>query len=131
MGWPTISLDPDGDREVSGVGDLELGIQFLAFGGRRDLLLVALNMGVPTGDSDRDLGRGTAFLRQPHQDKENVRLREPVNSADLGRRAISNWKSRRSYSYSGRRPVLVLVLVSHTHIRSAVEYEYEYEYRKS
>jgi hypothetical protein len=62
LGVPLISLDPVMDRRTTGYGDMELGLQFLAFGGKRDLLFVALNMSVPTGDPDRDLGSGHSVL---------------------------------------------------------------------
>ncbi len=62
LGIPLIALDPAGADETAGYGDLEVGFQFLAFGGRRDLLFVALNIGVPTGDADRDLGTGRTVL---------------------------------------------------------------------
>jgi hypothetical protein len=62
VGAPLISLDPVVEPNTAGVGDMELGIQFLAFSGERDLLFFALNMSVPTGDPDRDLGAGHTVL---------------------------------------------------------------------
>ena len=62
FGAPLIWLDPAGQPQTTGFGDLELGVQFLAFDGRRDLLFFALNMTVPTGDADRDLGAGYTTL---------------------------------------------------------------------
>ncbi|NIL97693.1 MAG: hypothetical protein GTO62_11335, partial [Planctomycetales bacterium] len=56
------SLDPVAEPNTTGMGDMELGIQFLAFGGERDLLFFALNATVPTGDPDRDLGSGSTVL---------------------------------------------------------------------
>lgn len=62
IGAPLISLNPDNDPNTAGVGDLELGFQFLAYGGENSLLFTALNMSVPTGDADRDLGSGHTKL---------------------------------------------------------------------
>lgn len=62
LGAPLISLDPIVEPNTTGMGDLELGLQFLAFGGERDLLFVALNAALPTGDAERDLGTGHTTL---------------------------------------------------------------------
>lgn len=62
VGAPLISLDPIAEPNTTGIGDMELGFQFLAFGGQRDLLFFALNMTVPTGDTTRDLGVGHTTL---------------------------------------------------------------------
>lgn len=58
LGAPMAYLDPVDDANTSGFGDMEVGIQFLAFNGERDLLFFALFAGLPTGDADRDLGNG-------------------------------------------------------------------------
>jgi hypothetical protein len=62
FGTPLVSVDPLVGSHTAGVGDLELGFQFLAYGGERALLFTALNVGVPTGDVDRDLGSGNVTL---------------------------------------------------------------------
>ena len=62
IGAPLIGLEPEMEPSTAGIGDMELGIQFLGFGGERDLLFFALFMGVPTGDPDRDLGAGHTVL---------------------------------------------------------------------
>ena len=62
FGVPMAYIDPINEPNTSGVGDLEAGIQFLAFNGERDLLFFALFVGIPTGDADRDLGNGHTVL---------------------------------------------------------------------
>lgn len=62
VGAPLISLDPIDEPYTTGPGDMEVGFQFLAFGGQRDLLFFALNATFPTGDDDRDLGNGYTTL---------------------------------------------------------------------
>jgi len=62
FGTPLVSRDPLIGSHAAGVGDLEVGFQFLAFGGERSLFFTALNVGVPTGDSGRDLGNGYTTL---------------------------------------------------------------------
>lgn len=62
VGQPYIFLDPINDADTSGFGDLELGFRFLAFNGERDGVFFGLNMSVPTGDEDRDLGAGNTVL---------------------------------------------------------------------
>jgi hypothetical protein len=62
FGTPLVSRDPLVGSHTAGVGDLEVGFQFLAYGGERSLFFTALNVGVPTGDSDRDLGNGYTTL---------------------------------------------------------------------
>jgi len=62
FGTPIVSVDPLVGSHTAGVGDLEIGFQFLAYGGERALFFTALNVGVPTGDADRDLGAGYTTL---------------------------------------------------------------------
>ena len=62
LGAPLIALDPMIEPDSTGIGDLEFGIQMAAFTGKRDLVFFALNMAVPTGDADRDLGSGNVAL---------------------------------------------------------------------
>jgi len=62
VGTPLRALNPIGGPNTAGIGDLELGLQFLGFNGERSMLFGAVNMTVPTGDADRDLGSGTTVL---------------------------------------------------------------------
>lgn len=62
VGAPLTFLDPVAGPSATGLGDMELGVQFMAFNGRRDLLFFALNMTAPTGNADRDLGSGHTTL---------------------------------------------------------------------
>ena len=62
LGAPLIHLDPLVESNQTGVGDLEVGFQFLAFNGTYDIFFTALNMTVPTGDADRGLGSGVVVF---------------------------------------------------------------------
>lgn len=62
VGGPLISRDPQLGSQTIGGGDLELGFQFLSYGGENSLFFTALNVGVPTGDSSRDFGAGHVIL---------------------------------------------------------------------
>ena len=59
---PLIWLDPIADPNTYGVGDLEFGLQMLAYNGERSMFFIALNASVPTGDDKRDLGSGDTVL---------------------------------------------------------------------
>lgn len=59
---PVISLDPVDGPGTSGIGDLEFGLRFLAFNGKRDGLFFGLNVTAATGDVDRDLSEGNATI---------------------------------------------------------------------
>lgn len=58
VGAPLASINPYDGPSTTGIGDTEVGLQFLAYGGESSLFFTALNFSVPTGDSDRDLGDG-------------------------------------------------------------------------
>ncbi len=61
-GAPLVSINSMFDENTTGYGDLELGLQWLAYNGRRSMLFTGLFMTVPTGDNDRDLGAGSTIL---------------------------------------------------------------------
>ncbi len=62
IGVPLIALDPEEERNTSGIGDLEIGFRFQAFNGERLLLFFGLDIEAPTGDEDRGVGEGNTFL---------------------------------------------------------------------
>lgn len=59
---PYIGLNPVGDPNTSGFGDIGVAPRALLID--RDIFFLSANLGVaiPTGDDDRDLGRGEAAL---------------------------------------------------------------------
>ncbi len=59
---PVTWLDPHTGSFTSGIGDLEAGFRLVAFDGEYDILTCGLNVGIPTGDPDRDLGEGHTSL---------------------------------------------------------------------
>ena len=62
VGTPLRSLNPISGPNTAGIGDLELGLQYLGFNGERSMLFGAVFMTVPTGDVDRDLGSGLTVI---------------------------------------------------------------------
>ncbi len=62
LGAPMAYLDPIAAPNASGFGDMEIGLQFQAFNGERDLIFFALFAGIPTGNDARDLGNGHTVL---------------------------------------------------------------------
>jgi hypothetical protein len=62
MEGPYIWRNPDEADNTSGIGDLEFGLQFVAFNSRHLILSFGLGVETPIGDADRGLGEGHAVL---------------------------------------------------------------------
>ena len=94
VGGPLGSRDPIIGSPAMGAGDMEVGFQFLAFGGENSLLFTALNIGIPTGDVDRGFGAGNTVLeptllwlydfRQGTYIQSRLGLEMPVSTPDVG-----------------------------------------------
>ena len=59
---PVVGRDPVLGPGASGIGDLEVGLQWVAFNGHYNVLSFGLNVATPTGDRARELGSGHTKL---------------------------------------------------------------------